>query len=83
MAPTYERLALDGDDDTPPTYPPTEDLTRQRPQVYYGDGPFDPPSSDDEDGALLEKNVPGSPRLAERGEGLVIGGGRKVTCCWL
>ncbi|KAJ7777301.1 dipeptidyl aminopeptidase [Mycena metata] len=38
-----------------------------RPQTYYGDGPFDPPSSDEEDEALLEKRLPSSPGLAERG----------------
>jgi hypothetical protein len=37
-----------------------------RPPTYYGDGPFDVPSSDEEDEALLEK-PPGSPGIAERG----------------
>ncbi|KAK7031462.1 dipeptidyl peptidase IV N-terminal region-domain-containing protein [Favolaschia claudopus] len=38
-----------------------------RPATYYGDGPFDPPSSDEEDEALLEKGLPPSPGVAERG----------------
>lgn len=48
-----------------------------KPETYYGDGPFDPPSSDDEDEELLEKNArsmhPDDPEL-EDGTGLVIGG---------
>jgi dipeptidyl aminopeptidase len=55
-----------------------------RPSVYYGDGPFDPPSSDDEDDlvvrgdsdsdaesmSLLDANNggPSTPGRAERGE---------------
>lgn len=55
-----------------------------RPSVYYGDGPFDPPSSDDEDdlvmrgesdsdaesATLLDANRsgPSTPGRAERGE---------------
>lgn len=27
-----------------------------RPAIYYGEGPFDPPSSEDEDETLLEKD---------------------------
>ncbi|KAJ6581126.1 dipeptidyl aminopeptidase [Mycena capillaripes] len=38
-----------------------------RPPTYYGDGPFDPPSSDEEDERLLEKQPPSSPGIAERG----------------
>ncbi|KAJ7132184.1 dipeptidyl aminopeptidase [Mycena epipterygia] len=37
-----------------------------RPPTYYGDGPFDAPSSD-EDETLLEKVPPSSPGIAERG----------------
>ncbi|EIN06216.1 dipeptidyl aminopeptidase [Punctularia strigosozonata HHB-11173 SS5] len=50
-----------------------------RPMTYYGEGPFDPPSSDEEDNTLLEKDsqkLPSSPRL-ERGDGLVVGSSRK------
>lgn len=51
-----------------------------RPPIYYGEGPFDPPSSDDEDeddesGSLLEKKVPSSPGLAELGDGFPSGSG--------
>ena len=42
-----------------------------RPTVYYGEGTFDPPSSDDEQESLLgsgpDKDVPGSPGMAEMG----------------
>ena len=42
-----------------------------RPTVYYGEGAFDPPSSDDEQESLLgsgsDKDVPGSPGMAEMG----------------
>lgn len=52
-----------------------------RPTTYYGDGPFDPPSSEDEDednesGSLLEKIGPSSPSLAELGDGFPSGSGR-------
>jgi dipeptidyl aminopeptidase B len=52
-----------------------------RPAVYYEEGPFDAPSSDDED--ELEKNGPGSLDRAEHGnlsesEGELYVGGRKV-----
>ncbi|KAG6816533.1 hypothetical protein H0H87_005395 [Tephrocybe sp. NHM501043] len=53
-----------------------------RPQIYYGEGPFDPPSSDDEDdddletGGLLEKHtVPSSPGAAELGGMFATGSG--------
>ncbi|KAJ7746743.1 dipeptidyl aminopeptidase [Mycena maculata] len=38
-----------------------------RPSTYYGDGPFEAPSSDEEDETLLEKGPPASPGIAERG----------------
>ncbi|VDC05083.1 unnamed protein product [Peniophora sp. CBMAI 1063] len=52
----------------------------ERPTVYYGDGPFDPPDSDDEADGLIEK--PRSPRIAEAAReslengdlGLYVGG---------
>ena len=52
-----------------------------RPTVYYEEGPFDAPSSDDEDEP--EKNGPGSLNRAEHGnllesEGELYVGGRKV-----
>lgn len=55
-----------------------------RPSVYYGEGPFDPPSSDEEDGPIVRNSMeddsenfsllsgrpplPTSPGRAERGE---------------
>jgi dipeptidyl aminopeptidase len=50
-----------------------------RPAIYYNEGSFDPPSSDDESDGLLEKDAPTTPRLAESGEwnGLVVGGSKK------
>ena len=60
----------------PSTHPraPTEthvDPLIVRPTVYYGEGTFDPPSSDDEQESLLgsgsDKDVPGSPGMAEMG----------------
>lgn len=53
-----------------------------RPHIYYGDGPFDAPSSDEED-ELLEK-PPASPDAAERNgsaladEGPLRLGGKQV-----
>ena len=80
MAPPYERLSQDGDEDlivhgpdaiigngshTPggsrATFHPQPnghgEGQEYRPVTYYGEGPFDPPSSDEEDGALLEKDL--------------------------
>jgi hypothetical protein len=75
-SPIYERLPQDGGHDSGPSR--TEP---SRPSTYYGDGPFDPPSSDDESDELLEKNGLRSPGNVERGhldvedtEGLTIGG---------
>ena len=47
-------------------------LSFVRPPIYYGDGPFDPPSSDSEDeggeeASFMEKNGPSSPGRAEAG----------------
>ncbi|KAF8075245.1 dipeptidyl aminopeptidase [Lyophyllum atratum] len=52
-----------------------------KPATYYGEGPFDPPSSDDEDDneteSLLEKHVaPSSPGLAELGDRFPSGSGQ-------
>ena len=52
-----------------------------KPETYYGDGPFDPPSSDDESEELLEKGegTQRSGRAIEEEGHLVVGrGGRKV-----
>lgn len=54
-------------------------LPAVRPPTYYGNGPFDPPSSDDEDDlTVYEKNVPLTPGAAERAEGLSWEGGLRV-----
>jgi len=37
-----------------------------RPPTYYGEGPFDPPSSDDEDESLLQKENSRSLGMMER-----------------
>ena len=63
--------------DAAPSRRVEHDPTVVKPETYYGDGPFDPPSSDDEDEELLEKNArsmhPDDPEL-EDGTGLIIGG---------
>ncbi|KAI0071164.1 dipeptidyl aminopeptidase [Panus rudis PR-1116 ss-1] len=56
-----------------------------KPPTYYGEGPFDPPSSDDEEDTLFEKpigarggrDVAAGDMDMEDDVGLVIGGGRK------
>jgi dipeptidyl aminopeptidase len=77
--PTYNRLVehFDDDDDDIVDQLPSTSLrttvpshaspTPVRPEVYYGDGPFDPPSSDEEDETLLDKDEPSSPGFAEEG----------------
>lgn len=52
-------------------------VTLVRPVTYYGEGPFDPPSSDDEEDAFLEKDASVNPDMEGEG-GLVIGGTKKV-----
>ena len=49
----YSAVPRDGDDMFSPT---AESSQYVKPEVYYGEGPFDPPSSDDEEDVLLEKN---------------------------
>jgi hypothetical protein len=66
MARPYNALAADEPD---PDAPPPA-ATPVRPAAYYGDGPFDAPSSDEEDELLSKLALPagpGSPGLAERG----------------
>ncbi|KAJ7089745.1 dipeptidyl aminopeptidase [Mycena belliarum] len=68
MSTSYEPLFLHEDEleqDGLLSMKDRPDPIQVRPPTYYGDGPFDAPSSD-EDEALLEK-APGSPGVAERG----------------
>jgi hypothetical protein len=72
---TYDRLS-DQVDEAVDNVP--QQSAMPRPQTYYGDGPFDAPSSDsDEDDLLLEK--PPTPGLAERGLPLAlrVGGAKR------
>ena len=71
-------------------YPPVPAV---RPPTYYGEGEFDPPSSDDESDELMrEKKVRIAQEAEQEGEGdrlnedveLVIGGHKvEVPLCWL
>ncbi len=54
-----------------------------RPAIYYGEGPFDAPSSDDDDDAITEKDRSNPLNCAEHGDlqdpgsadnGLYVGG---------
>ena len=47
-----------------------------KPETYYGEGPFDPPSSDDESEELLEKGLERSGRAIEAEGNLVVGSGK-------
>ncbi|KAJ7598829.1 dipeptidyl aminopeptidase [Mycena floridula] len=70
MVADYERLSQDED-----SLLRKPEFSITRPPTYYEDGPFDAPSSDSEDGTLLDKSPP-SPGIAERGDlihGLSIG----------
>ena len=54
---SYEPLPQDGAGSGDPLYDERAS-TRSgpvRPPTYYGEGPFDPPSSEDEDESLLQK----------------------------
>jgi len=56
-----------------------------KPETYYGEGPFDPQSSDEEADDLLEKSPARSPGAAERGradmegDGLLVVGSKRPT----
>ena len=83
MPPTYEPLGQDAPDDDfrgeSSSRPATSTVYPPKPETYYGDGPFDPPSSDDESEVLLEKGGPRSPGVIEEEGDLVVGNGsRKV-----
>ncbi|KAG5641960.1 hypothetical protein DXG03_003852 [Asterophora parasitica] len=75
----YERLPNDGGGQNPPVT--RTDSQLERPLTYYGEGTFDPPSSEDEDddnekGSLLDKRAgPSTPGLAELGDGFASGSG--------
>jgi hypothetical protein len=66
---TYEQVSQEPDE----ANQPSSSTLPVRPPTYYGEGPFDPPSSDDEDERLLEKSSEGS-QLEGGGTGLKIGG---------
>ncbi|KAI9067913.1 dipeptidyl aminopeptidase [Trametes sanguinea] len=79
MPTDYELLARDGEDffaggssSAAPAYPASV-----KPETYYGEGPFDPPSSDDESEELLEKDLQRSGRIIEAEGNLVVGSGKK------
>lgn len=85
MPSTYDPLGQHPPDDDvdfpgqsssrPPTaYPP-------KPETYYGDGPFDPPSSDDESDVLLEKGGPRTPGIIEEEGDLVVGRSSSRKVC--
>ncbi|KAF8555864.1 dipeptidyl aminopeptidase [Imleria badia] len=88
--PAYERISdNDGDEyfvDIPaqPSRVRSDPELVVRPHIYYGDGPFDPPSSEDEDeGHFLDKSErrgvldPDGFRDSEPGNGLRVGGGKR------
>jgi hypothetical protein len=71
--PSYEQVSQELDE----VNQPSSSTLPVRPPTYYGEGPFDPPSSDDEDERLLEKSRPLSPggdQIEGGGAGLRIGG---------
>jgi dipeptidyl aminopeptidase B len=84
----YDPLSQEDDSHIQDTEIENTDSTRAgplpRPAVYYGDGPFDAPSSDDEDvDVVTEKDAPGPLNRAENGSmfrshfadnGLYVGG---------
>lgn len=64
----YERLPMEGmgDGDTLYDERPSTHSGPVRPPTYYGEGPFDPPSSEDEDESLLQKENTRSLGMVER-----------------
>ncbi|KAI8985642.1 dipeptidyl aminopeptidase [Trametes punicea] len=79
MPSNYEPLAREGDDlfngessSAAVAYP-----VPVKPESYYGEGPFDPPSSDDESEELLEKDTERLGRVVEAEGNLVVGSGKK------
>ncbi len=88
MPQRYDPLSQDDDSPIRDTELEDSDSLRAgllpRPAVYYEEGTFDAPSSEDEDESeVVEKNGPGSLNRAEHGnlsesEGELYVGGRKV-----
>lgn len=79
MPSTYEPLAQEGDDvfGTVPSSSAVVHPIPIKPETYYGEGPFDPPSSDDEADSFLGKEDERSGRAIEA-EGDLVVGSRKV-----
>lgn len=86
----YEPIPLEGEplsptDNSNGHYPPT----MVKPVTYYGEGEFDPPSSDEEEELLMEKLKVNSSSDALEGPGdalnedveLVIGGHKVPYAC--
>lgn len=74
-------FALDDDvfgDATSSTAPDADVLRGPKPITYYGEGPFDPPSSDEEMDDLLEKPLRHSDANGRAGIGLEEDGTLRV-----
>jgi dipeptidyl aminopeptidase B len=84
-SPVYERVSVNDEDQEcveiapHPSHAQTRPDLVVRPPVYYGEGPFDPPSSDDDEDQFLGKQEhPGNFGDSEPGNGLRVGA-RKVS----
>ncbi|KAI0047150.1 dipeptidyl aminopeptidase [Auriscalpium vulgare] len=89
---SYDPLAQEDDEHDDVTLNAASSASLPRPAVYYGDGPFDPPSSDDESEEYIEKPGSRSPGAAEFGRtpeeeaiaaGLYVGRRRWSSVRWL
>jgi len=71
----YSVVPQEGDD----LFSPAAEGSRRppKPEVYYGEGPFDPPSSDEEEEILLEKDANRRALVDVEETGLRVGGGQK------
>ena len=91
MPPRYDPLAREDDSPLDDEEIPHINVARAgiipRPVVYYGEGPFDAPSSDDDEDAITEKDRTNPLNRAEHGDsldpgsadnGLYVGGQKKV-----
>jgi len=87
MPPRYDPLTQEDDSQLDGDQILHNDLARAtffpRPAIYYGDGPFDAPSSDDDEDAITEKDCTTPLNRAEHGDlvdpgsiddGLYVGG---------